>query len=432
MPNIWVRSTDGDNGNAGTYDAPKATVAGAIAAASAGDQILCSVLHDCGYSANTTLTLNGVAIISVEDWDEEAESEPTPVYSAGARISCDGTATAALTMLGSGHAKGVVLEGGATNSSIRFLDANGTAGHIVLEDCTLAATGNSYVYLGSLYGDDAGATLELIDCTLNFGQSNSYPTQLRGGNVRMVGCTLGTATPNTVFSVVLSYGTAIAEFVNCDFSAAGAGKTLFVFTSSTSVRCYHCRSNASVVLASGSPDGATLEWIASDHGTNYVRQTKYDYQGTVTEDTVRVRDNSDSPYSYKLVSSANTKFYSPLRSIPFRRFNAVEGTPITVRVEVLTDGVTLTNGDFWPECYYLGSASYPLGSIASGAMANILSTPANLSTSSEGWTTTDLASPVKQYADLTFTPQKSGIIELVGCLAKASTTVYVDPDAEVS
>jgi len=103
-----------------------------------------------------------------------------------------------------------------------------------------------------------------------------------------------------------------------------------------------------------------------------------------------------------------------------------------VRVEVLTDDVTLTDGDFWIEANYLGNASYPLGSIESSAKADILATAANLSTSSEDWTTTDLSSPTKQYVDLTFTPQKSGPIEIVACLAKASTTVYVDPDVEVS
>jgi len=196
----------------------------------------------------------------------------------------------------------------------------------------------------------------------------------------------------------------------------------------------HCRLKNGVAVTAGTFANAAcqIRLVECDSGTNFIHQHKEDYNGTVTEDTVRIRDNSNSTYSHKLVSSAYTQFYSPLRSFPVARLNVTEGSAITVRVEVLTDGVTLTDGEFWIEANYLGSASYPLGSLASSAKADILAAASNLATSSEGWTTTDLSTPVKQYATVTFTPQETGIIEITACLAKASTTVYVDPDATVS
>ena len=113
-----------------------------------------------------------------------------------------------------------------------------------------------------------------------------------------------------------------------------------------------------------------------------------------------------------MVSSAYSQFYSPLRGIPrVSRLNVTAGAPITLTFYTLTDGVTLTDGDFWPEVSYFGSASYPLGSIASSAKANILATATAYDTTTQAWTTTGLTSPVRQAIELTFTPQHSGLVD---------------------
>jgi hypothetical protein len=227
------------------------------------------------------------------------------------------------------------------------------------------------------------------------------------------------------------------KIVNVDLSIYGTGKSLLgavSYVRTMDVLFHRCRLGSGVSVFDSAPTvaGKKATLVECDHGTNFIRHAHQSFEGTVTEDTVRVRDNSDSSYSHKLVSSAYTKFYSPLRSFPVARYNATEGSAITVRVEVLTDGVTLTDGDFWIEANYLGNASYPLGSIESSAKADILATASNLATSSEGWTTTSISTPTKQYAEVTFTPQTSGPIEVTAFLAKPSTTVYVDPDITVS
>ena len=435
MANYYVRSTDGDNGNAGTYDAPKLDIAGALAASGDGDFILCSHLHARAYTAATTHTFAGQRLLSVTDWGTPG-SEPTPAYQAGASETCAGTATAILTFLGSGYSRGVSWQGGATNSSIYFYEPNNTGGQLVFRDSVFTMKGNAVGRLGPTLSNVPGR-LVFHDCTFSMNIAAPYRISVRAAHVEFHGGGLSNVTSTAVFNFPGSYGHSNSMlFDGFDFSAAGAS-TLFELNSQYAqtrlIRCYRCRSHASAVLVDGIyPHGGTIEWIECDHGTNFIRQAYQDYQGTVTEDTVRIRDNSNSTYSHKLVSSAYTQFYSPLRSFPVARLNVVEGTPITVRVEVMTDGVTLTNGDFWPEVSYLGNASHPLGSLASGAKADILASASNLTTSTEGWTTTDISSPVKQYSEVTFTPQKTGIIEITACLAKASTTAYVDPDATVS
>ncbi len=273
--------------------------------------------------------------------------------------------------------------------------------------------------------------------TLNW-RSVGNSWQCLRGTLEMRDCVFSGPGADTLFaySYDVNANDAIIRMVNTDLSnmTGTLSNPNYAKVSRRILELYRCRLGSGLTLSGTylSPGAGYVKLIECDHGANYVRQAKHDYNGTLTEDTVRVRDNSDSTYSHKLVSSANTKFYSPLRSFPVARLNVTEGSAITVRVDVLTDGVTLTDGEFWIEVNYLGSASYPLGSLASSAKADILAAASNLATSSEGWTTTDLSTPVKQYATVTFTPQKTGIIEITACLAKASTTVYVDPDATVS
>lgn len=100
---------------------------------------------------------------------------------------------------------------------------------------------------------------------------------------------------------------------------------------------------------------------------------------------------------------------------------------MTATIEVITDNVTLTDGECWLEIQYLGTSGVPLGSFLSDAKADVLATAANQTTSSETWTTTGLTTPVKQYLRVTFTPQEKGFVHAVVKLAKASTTVYVCP-----
>jgi hypothetical protein len=372
----------------------------------------------------------------VTDWDAEAESEPTPVYQAGASETCAGNASAILAFLGSGYVRGFTWQGGATGSNIYIHAPNNSAGRLVFRDCTLITKGSAVGRFGPSLNNVASRII-FHDCTLEVAIVSGYRIALRASQIEFHGGGLTNVVPTAVFQFPGDYGYSNELiFENFDFSAAGS-TPLFELNSQYAqtrrIRCYRCRSHADAVLVDGIyAHGGSIEWIQSDNGTNYVHQHKQDYLGTVTEDTVRIRDNSDSPYSHKLVSSAYTQFYSPLRSFPIARLNVTEGSAITVRVDVLTDNVTLTDGEFWIEANYLGSASYPLGSLASSAKADILASASNLSTSSEGWTTTDLSTPVKQYATVTFTPQKTGIIEITACLAKASTTVYVDPDATVS
>ena len=131
----------------------------------------------------------------------------------------------------------------------------------------------------------------------------------------------------------------------------------------------------------------------------------------------------------KIVSStaANCSPAQPFETFEGAFWNTATGSSKTLTLYCVTDNVTLTDADIWVEVEYLGSSATPLASLASSAPATILTTASNLSTTTEAWTTTGLATPVKQKMTVSFTPQMIGPARWKVKVAKASTTVYVCP-----
>jgi hypothetical protein len=119
----------------------------------------------------------------------------------------------------------------------------------------------------------------------------------------------------------------------------------------------------------------------------------------------------------------------PFESFPMGEFYAgATGSPVSQTFELLTDNVTLNNNDAWIEYSYLGSSSTPLGTFSTTA-PDILATGSALTTSTATWTTTGLTTPVTQKIVITFTPQLKGVYSAKLKVAKASTTLWLNPPA---
>jgi len=170
--------------------------------------------------------------------------------------------------------------------------------------------------------------------------------------------------------------------------------------------------------------------------TNY-RLWIEDYLGTIKHESTIVRSGGASdgttPLSWIMTSLANAEYptlhlYSPEIAI----WNDTTGSSKTVTIEVITDNVTLNDDECWLEVMHLGTSGYPLGSWVTDCKADIMATAAAQASSSETWTTTGLTTPVKQKLSVSFTPQEKGYIIARVVLAKASTTVYIDPKLTVS
>ena len=159
------------------------------------------------------------------------------------------------------------------------------------------------------------------------------------------------------------------------------------------------RSETAIVRPSGASDGTTvISWMVNSINTVY-------------------------PLAYPAITAELP---------PILKWNTTVGTPITVTVHVLTDGVTLNNDDAWVEVTYLNSAGVPLGASVSDERQSLLSANAAQDASTEVWSTPSITAPVKQQLSVTFTPQEVGYVRAVVRVAKANPTIYVCPQLEVA
>ncbi len=431
MANIWVSSVDGDNGNAGTYDAPKANLFGAAAIASAGDNIYIEYLSNSAYAATTIILLpDKVKVISVDTWDREAVSEPSPVYRKGATESCEGGTTGSVETRQGGDFMGVIFKPGTGAGHIQIAVSPSHNCHNTFTDCDFICLGSYSIYLGPSYRNGFHY-IEFKDC--NFYLGNHSNSRLRiNGNVRIIsGALLGYSTPATAITRE-GYTGPDCFIENFDASIFGAGKYLLDMSSTATKRTFfkNCIIGSGCTLTTGTPlsGAAEAEFVNVASGA-----TNYDYRfqnftGSIYSETIIVNGAS---VSRRMVSTALADYFKPLILEGLFIYNPDTGSEKTVTVELVTDNVTLTDKDIWLEVEYLSSASYPLGSVVH-TRPDIFATGTNLTVSSVGWTTTGLSTPVKQKLTASFTPQMAGPVKVRVCLAKASTTVYVDPKITIS
>jgi hypothetical protein len=164
------------------------------------------------------------------------------------------------------------------------------------------------------------------------------------------------------------------------------------------------------------------------------------YGGTVTSDTATYFTSGGASlqgtkYSQKIVTNAEPGlgFVNPLRSKWFQVWNETTGVPRTLTLEFLHDSVTnLKDNEVWIEYEYYGSGSSCKSTWVS-TMASALSAGSNLAAGAgAGSWTKSMTNPNSQKISGTFTPQSVGVIRARVCFAKASYTLYFDPQVRLT
>lgn len=443
MAVIYLRSTDGDDADDGsTWALAKATLAAALTAAGAGGTVYVSQVH-----AETQATALGllspgtpndpVTVLCVNDG-----AEPPTTLAASASVTS--TASASIGFAGFTYYHGMNFYQGAGGSGGGFAFTGSASNFWVrFSQCLFQINGSGTTAALTIgqSGNQSGCLVEWDDCRVVVGNTSqkiilNNHLRWRGGSIQ--GATLPSA---LLSSAPGTGGMGYAQICGVDLSLLGSGKSLVDVGANkrTVIELVNCKLGSSVAVSSGShigQGGPEIMLVNCDSADTNYRYHKESYQGIIAQESTIVRSGGASDgttaISRKMVTSANSKFYSPLELGPLAVWNETTGSQITATVEVVTDGVTLTDAEAWLEVEYLGTSGYPLSLFASDRAADIFASAANQTSSSETWTTTGLTSPVKQKLSVAFTPQEKGPIKFRVMLAKASTTMYVCPKVDLT
>mgnify|MGYP006052741207 FL=1 len=438
MANIYVRSTDGsDADNGSTWALAKATLVGAAAIDAAGDTIYLSQSHAESGGAVTAVfagtMANPVKIIAGND-----AAEPPTAVSSASLIS-----SSSITLSGSYYLYGLTLQ-----SATSILPANQSASNsVTLDHCSLITTGTTgggFFSIGSANNITQKAVL--LDCTYKFGGASNIGcatagvVEIKGGSFIS-----GTSTPSAGI-----FGGAAADRTGAWLQISGLNmtnlaSTVNIFRTFVSPGLFQIRNSKLPASWSGSlcnavplSTGQRFEMHNCDSGDTNYRLWVQEYSGSIKTETTLVRTGGASDgttgYSFKMATSANANaIVAPLVTPEIIIWNVDVGSSKTVTVEILHDSATnLTDGEIWLEVQHLGTSGFPLSSFVSDAKSDVLATSADQATSSETWTTTGMTNPNTQKLSVTFTPQEKGYFQAKVYLAKASTTVYIDPKLVVT
>lgn len=454
MANIYVRSSDGsDSDNGSTWALAKATLAGAAAIDAAGDRIYLSKNHAESSASDINVTINGslaspVWIVSVDD---TGSPEPPTSEFSGATITTTGNT--AITITAPTGSAGWVLSGITMNSGSGDFGGGvslmaSDSGFFSVRNSKLrvvATESNRAVSIGTGTGgwQNRGVLEDVWVRVAHSGQKvafNNGSFSWRGGGIEAGG---------TAPSTLIVTGTDCKEVLcdSLDLSAGGSSMNLLTATTAPVRAVFrNCKLPASWSggLWSGAltRHGPRAEMYNCDSGDTNYRLWVEDFTGSIKQETTIVRSGGASDgttsLSWKMATNADAEYPAlVLESPEIARWNETVGSAITVTVDVVHNaqgsgsGGALTNAEMWLEVQYLGTNGVPLGTFTRSRKA-LMATAADNASSSATWTTTALASPVKQRLSVTFTPQEKGVIQARIVVAKASATVYVDPVLQVS
>ena len=373
------------------------------------------------------------------DWANGTNASPvriisvdfgTDAYSAGALFGSSG---GNVVIAGCVEIFGISLQ--ANNDMLLFNNPNENQKYF---ECTFSpgtGAGNDLFLAGdTLTGRFENCTMNLYDQWLSVGGDYSL--------IQLFNCTinrLGGDVPLLAGIELNSHW----QFYGCDLSSWTnlLDASLEAFGSLDVIDCLVSSGTAS--LATGSQTGVHVLIERSHSDTNltapklglqYYLNTYGNIQSTLSVyRTVGADDGEQAnAHSWAMTSKSNAlEFYLPFES-PWGTRWIDGGSSVTLTFYVAS-GATLNDDDFWVELLTPdeSASSTTQADFRTSRMANPLATPAALTTDS-GSTWNGSGVTVKQKISFTFTPDIAGPVKFRFCLAKPSTTVYVDPLCEVS
>jgi len=441
---IYVRSTDGsDSDDGSTWALAKASLTGAAAIDVAGDVIYLSQSHAESTAAAVTLDFAGTLAAPTKVICANDAAEPPTTSAESATVTTTGANN--IKIKGKVLIHGVTFNIGTGSSSAGLYQTeNELKGVQIYEKCKfkILNTGSSsaFIFVSSAGGNAYGQKITWRDCDVLF-SGFLQAVRVQNARFRWVGGALLTGGDSPDYLIKFN-NSCHARLENIDLSNADTDISIFYGEGSDAVVDGIIRSSklpnswaGNVGVTTGPYQRFEMHECAS--GADRIRLRVADYAGTIADENTIIRTggaNDGTAYSWKLSTSANALYPTiPLTTpeLP-AKWNDTTGSAVAVSVEVLHDSLTALNDDeIWLEVTYLPETTKQGETVSDGKASYLVAATAQASSSAE-WTTTGLMNPNKQKLSVTITPQSAGYIQARVHLAKASTTVYVDPKLTVA
>jgi hypothetical protein len=431
MADWYVYSGAAGTGTGANWANAKTTLPAAATAAADGDTAY--VAHDHAETGASNMTIAPVGVLKCYCVNRAGSVPP---------VAADLRTTATVTVTGAPSATpmtittasllycyGISFASGSGASSAS-MSINGT-GTFVLEAGNLRIPGTNTADRINLAATNTTLILINSNCRVGIataGFSISGRLIWRGGAFDS-----GTVPTSNIFRA----GGGVARCIGCDFSNLGAA-TPSANTLTADVRLTGCLLGASfAVTTPNNPTGVTVIEGCNVTASGIRRDEKYLYSGTLTTETTIVRtagaSDGATAFSHKIVTNSLASRVGPFESFDGVIYNTATGSAKTLTVHLVTDNIALQDADCWLEIEYLDTSGSPKLAFSNSAPATPLTAGANLaSDSGEAWTTTGLTTPLKQKVSVTVTPQVAGPIRWRLKVAKASTTLYACPRADLT
>lgn len=432
MANVYVRSGAAGAGTGANWANAFTTLAAALTAGAAGDSFFVSEDHAETQATAMTLTCPGTAGSPIFIYCVNHAGSVPPV-SADLRTTAtiSTTANSNITISGTHYCYGIIFSAGSGAVAANMNLCGSSGSNQLYSACAMRLGGTVGGFLNLTVA--SGSSYLVWDNTTVQFASASAKISMQSGHFKWrntASAITGATIPNTLFVLdSIRGGTVTVEGV--DLSAIPSGNTIVAGTDDSINYFFKDCKLASGVTISGtpvSPSAMLTDLFRCDSGGTNYRTERYRYEGTQSIETTIVRTGGASdgttPISWKIVTTANSKWILPFEAIPIAIWNDTVGSSVTLTLYgIWGGGAVPNNDDIWMDVEYLGASGNPQGSFISASKADNLATGSALTTDTSTWG----GSTTKFKMSVTFTPQQKGAVYVYVKAAKVSSTFYIDP-----
>jgi hypothetical protein len=435
MANIFCNDDGSNTSPYETWAKAATTFLTAVNAASPGDDIIIGADHTEDPGASVVYAFSNTQASPNRVISSTVGAGSTIVYNKADNIQINLTGIFEIQIYYHVHFYGVsILTGGTIRTHISY-------SRVTYEDCRieLAKNGNALWHLGA----SGGLYVGFKNTDIIFSGASGANQFIRSGNdiFEWRGGTLThtEASPVALFdqsnflSETLISGVDLSDITSAIFDLNDLAEQR--------AKVHHCLLNSSVAITTGTINNRSTQILVSGcddtTGNNLYRLDYTDFWGSTVHDDAIYRNDGASDgttnISWKMVSTANAREFSePTKSSDIiARVDSTGEKTFTVHVN-WDDATDLDDDEIWLEIEFLEASADTDSAFADDRMADITATPAAQATSTEAWTGTGgFTNENKQQLDVTVTVNRVGPVIARVCLAKPSTTVYVDPKLEI-